>query len=145
MYTYLMKSSYGYKIGKSKNPENRLKIFLTGTPDMRIIAYGKGNRESILHDKYRSKRLKGEYFKLNRKDVENIIRLLKNEFSPQPDSKTYQRKLNYVIPFGKFKGYQIKDMTTKEELQYMKWFLKNTYEPKSEICKIFRWWLRQMI
>ena len=139
-----MKSKYGYKIGKSKDPKKRLRTFKTAAPDVKLIAYGNGVSESFLHSKYKNRRKMGEWFMLSPKEVESIIRSLKNEYSPEPDSKKYQQKLNYVIRFGKHKGKKMSMMTSYEELSYIKWFLRESESNESYTRKVFKWWLRQM-
>ena len=143
-YTYLMKAKYGYKIGKSKNPSSRLITFKTVVPDIRILGFGKGVSESELHRRYKYKRINGEWFNLNRKDVEKILNLLKNNYTPDRDSKRYEKKLAFEIMFGKHKGKKISMMTSPEEISYLKWFLRVSKEKSSYTYKIFKWWLLQI-
>ncbi len=140
--TYLVKSKEGYKIGKSKNPEKRLKAIQTSAPSATLIAYGTGVEESRLHQQYKDQRIRGEWFKLRRADVESITRRLNNELSHI--SKNYNSKLNYVINFGMYKGVQIQMMTEKRQLSYIRWYLKNCTRRKSKVYKIFKWWLKEM-
>ena len=74
---YILKSDHGYKIGYSKNPENRLVTFGNKLPfpveyeclfqveDMRIT-------EKYLHELYAHKRIDGEWFDLTADDIETI-------------------------------------------------------------------------
>lgn len=144
VYTYLLKSKGEYKIGKSVDPEKRLRQLQTGNTDVRLIAYGEGMTEKALHNKFAERRTKGEWFKLKVGDVETIIRLLKNDYQIKEDSGNYDKKLAYVINFGMFKGRIISTMTSTRELSYMSWFIQNTGNKKSKIAKIFRWWLLEM-
>lgn len=77
-YVYLVKAETGqYKIGLSKDPHNRAKTFgvllpfnvefeaLIKTDNMRLL-------EAQLHQRFASKRLYGEWFKLEPADVEYI-------------------------------------------------------------------------
>jgi predicted GIY-YIG superfamily endonuclease len=77
-YVYLIQSPTGaYKIGRTKNPANRLQTFhvklpfeveyvaVISTPDMYRL-------ESNLHRQYASKRVNGEWFMLDAADVEAI-------------------------------------------------------------------------
>lgn len=77
-YVYLLKSENGhYKIGKAKNPDNRLKTFTVKLPfkveyvctiqtvDMREL-------EQALHEQFAAKRIDGEWFDLATEDIEYI-------------------------------------------------------------------------
>lgn len=76
VYVYLMVDDYTnlYKIGKSNNVHFREKTLLSQTPKIRLIHYF--NRpdylESDLHKKYKSQRVRGEWFELTQEDVEFI-------------------------------------------------------------------------
>lgn len=64
---YIIQSSMTgmIKIGRSKNPEKRLKQLQTGNPNkLKLIAEFKnqGWKEKIIHEKLRLFRLKGEWF-----------------------------------------------------------------------------------
>ena len=53
------------KIGRSKDPQKRLKQLQTGNPNkLKLIAYfeGEGWREKLLHEHLSSHRLEGEWF-----------------------------------------------------------------------------------
>lgn len=74
MYIYIMKCSSFYKIGYSKNPENRLKTVRTHNPlDVKIIATLKTDNyielERELHDLFYNKRARGEWFELKEDDL----------------------------------------------------------------------------
>ena len=77
-FVYLLKGETGqYKIGKAKNPENRLKTFTVKLPfhveyvctirtvDMREL-------EQALHEQFADKRIDGEWFDLATEDIEYI-------------------------------------------------------------------------
>lgn len=55
-----------------------------------------------------------------------------------------QKKLDFVIPFGKHKGKMIKMMTTREEINYAKWFVKNMKNKKNKTYKALKWWIGQI-
>ncbi len=65
-------------------------------------------------------------------------------FELPPISKNYERKLEYVINFGMYKGMQIQMMTDKRQLSYIRWYLKKCKRKKSKAYKIFKWWLKEM-
>lgn len=77
-YVYLLQSSTGhYKIGRTRNPEDRLRTFgvmlpfeveyvcVIQTPDMFKL-------ESDLHNLFSQKRVSGEWFSLDNTDVDHI-------------------------------------------------------------------------
>jgi len=56
------------KIGRSINPEKRLKQLQTGNPfKLKLIHvfYNEGNKEKFLHEELKTFRLKGEWFNYN--------------------------------------------------------------------------------
>lgn len=77
-YVYLIRSPDGvYKIGKTANPEQRLRAFLTQFPFAveyvsLIRTENMGKLEKELHRKFDLKRLKGEWFALSDDDVTYI-------------------------------------------------------------------------
>lgn len=80
-FVYLFKCKGLYKIGKSKNPKQRLKT-LQGTigayPIEMIHAFPCADMkqaESSLHRRYSDKRVRGEWFKLNWRSVQSILRI----------------------------------------------------------------------
>lgn len=77
-YVYLLKSENGhYKIGKAKNPDNRLKTFTVKLPFKveyicTIQTVDMGELEAALHEQYETKRIDGEWFNLEPEDIEYI-------------------------------------------------------------------------
>lgn len=71
-YTYLIHNGRNYKIGYSKNPEMRLKTFKVADPNCKLIIFGAGNIEKELHLMYKKHRIKGEWFDLNRIEIQKI-------------------------------------------------------------------------
>lgn len=75
-YIYLLKSEAGhYKIGRTHNPDDRAKTFGVKLPfRVEYICLIKCNDmellEAALHCRFAKKRLDGEWFKLNAKDVD---------------------------------------------------------------------------
>jgi hypothetical protein len=74
--TYLIKDDKtGYtKIGRSFDPKQREKTFLSDCPTLRLIAVSELNVEKQLHKDYSSKRKRGEWFDLSNKEIESIIK-----------------------------------------------------------------------
>lgn len=82
-YVYLIKSAYGYKIGKTKNMKQRTQLFGVKLPfPIEIAGYGwfddYSAAETEYHRRYAQKRLDGEWFKLSESDVLTISRELKS-------------------------------------------------------------------
>lgn len=73
-FVYLLKSKYGYKIGRSKNVHSRLRLFNVKLPFefevMGVIpTYDSILLEKKFHAHFLDKRLNGEWFALNGKDL----------------------------------------------------------------------------
>jgi hypothetical protein len=81
-YVYVMidKNTGFYKIGRSKNPETREKTLQSEKPTIELLFHhdARNKDEKILHDLYKEKRVRGEWFDLNGSDILNI----KKYFSP---------------------------------------------------------------
>jgi hypothetical protein len=75
-YVYLIKMDSHYKIGISKNPKRRLKAFSTMPQEVEVILTAKVNDyariEEELHEKYKEKRVRGEWFELDDLEVKEI-------------------------------------------------------------------------
>ncbi|WP_291138615.1 GIY-YIG nuclease family protein [Flavobacterium sp. UBA7663] len=75
-YVYLMVNSYsGYiKIGRSKNPRYREKTLHSQEPTISLIAQWQCSKhiEKELHEKFKSKRVRGEWFRLQLNDLKEI-------------------------------------------------------------------------
>lgn len=80
-YVYLIKSPTGaYKIGRTNNPENRMRTFNVKLPfEIEFIALIKTEDmvwlEKDLHDRFAAKRINGEWFSLDENDVDYITGL----------------------------------------------------------------------
>lgn len=68
------KGSNAYKIGVSTNPEKRMKSIKSASAHAELLFYLDGDEynEKFLHDKFTSKRIRGEWFNLSTEDVEYI-------------------------------------------------------------------------
>lgn len=62
------------KIGKSVNPLKRERTLQAEKPTIKLIHYFDGDYEDELHRKYDSVRVRGEWFKINMREVRNIIK-----------------------------------------------------------------------
>jgi prophage antirepressor-like protein len=74
--TYLMvDNSNGYvKIGKSINPKKRERTLLSEKPTIKLLFVCENNVESELHQKYASKRIRGEWYKISLDEVASIVK-----------------------------------------------------------------------
>ncbi len=77
-YVYLIRSPTGaYKIGRSKNPKDRIQTFEVKLPFeiqyiVTIRASNMSGLERALHEKYGAKRINGEWFALDEQDVDDF-------------------------------------------------------------------------
>jgi hypothetical protein len=75
-YVYLIKMGEYYKIGISQNPKKRIKEFTLLPQKLEIILTAKVNDyariEEELHEKYKAKRVRGEWFGLDDLEVKEI-------------------------------------------------------------------------
>lgn len=70
IYTYIMSDKGDLlKIGKSNNVLKRLNSMKTSNPYIKIYATCEQNIEHILHNKFKAKRVIGEWFKLSKEDL----------------------------------------------------------------------------
>jgi hypothetical protein len=81
-YVYLMVNSYtGYiKIGTSKNPRYREKTLHSQEPTISLIAQWRCDKkvEKELHEKFKNKRVRGEWFRLQLSDLKEIETSMSN-------------------------------------------------------------------
>lgn len=76
-YIYILKSQYGYKIGKTISVPNRVYIFTIKLPfEVSVVytarVYQYNNVEKALHEMYKDKNIRGEWFNLTDGDVDEI-------------------------------------------------------------------------
>lgn len=130
MYCYLISDGWRYKIGKSTNPQERVKALKTANPHCELITYGIGRTEKQLHEIFNAFRTGGEWFKLKHKHVELIKRLLNNKETSQDllvcanlraAVRREKSDLSTYMKLGKYKGKKISDMTSPEEIKYLVW------------------------
>lgn len=74
--TYIIKDSSSglFKIGKSRNPIERLKTLSIGNPNLSIIGVCNKNVELLIHKEYDSVRVDGEWFRMDNNDICHIIK-----------------------------------------------------------------------
>lgn len=103
IYVYLMYDGCNYKIGKSKDPEKRLRELATANPNIKLIAYSDSVVEKYIHKLFEHKRLfspsgkKSEWFDLNEDDLHSILRLFETgEAGNQDPNKQFRRNLTFL-------------------------------------------------
>lgn len=74
-FCYLMvDDATGYvKIGRSVNPKARERTLQSEKPTIRMLHYFEKNHERELHELYREKRIRGEWFDLKENEITKII------------------------------------------------------------------------
>lgn len=82
--TYIMiDHNTGYcKIGKSKNPRFREKTLQSEKPTIEMLFVINKNIEKELHRRYSDKRVRGEWFRLEDKDVEYLRKKYSEKYLP---------------------------------------------------------------
>ena len=88
-YIYVIKSSIYYKIGKTTNIKQRMRALQYANPikiELKIIQEISHciTRERDIHDRFDSKRIRGEWFRLTKKDIKDLQRLV-SIFKTQDD------------------------------------------------------------
>lgn len=107
MYVYLIKCSIYYKIGYSKNPNNRLKTVKTHNPlDVKLFATLKTDNylsiEKELHNLFANKNSRREWFELHEEDLLH----LKIEYG-----------FNFLIPINSIKDTTVKNQHVLNEIK----------------------------
>lgn len=86
-FVYIINSAIGYKIGRTKNIDNRSAIFNVKLPfewsfyDIHIVKDSK-RVEKLFHLVFKNKRINGEWYDLNAEDLNDIKRFLQTPYSP---------------------------------------------------------------
>ena len=98
-YIYVIKMDNYYKIGKTKNPKERFGEYTLLPKEPTIICcecvsfYSKV--ETDLHKKYKEKALRGEWFALDEKDVEEIKQILSKVKTNEPIIENAQETIDF--------------------------------------------------
>lgn len=102
-FLYIIYLEYGFKIGISRSPLERLEAVRQGLPSQKCFFVGlySGENSSVfekrLHAQYRNQRISGEWFYLNEANLENIDKyLIKSSFERM--IKLSVLWANYVSP-----------------------------------------------
>jgi hypothetical protein len=83
-YIYLLKSKHGVKIGRTINPKSRISDIQVQIPFgieeiANYVVFDMYKKEKELHEKYKTKRLKGEWFNLSMEEIREIQHYLQLE------------------------------------------------------------------
>jgi hypothetical protein len=73
MKTYLMFDGNLYKIGKSNNPEKRLKQLKTANPNIQLLAITEKITEDFLHNQFNEYRVTGEWFLFDEVNLKQVL------------------------------------------------------------------------
>ncbi len=103
-YVYVMQTSDNtVKVGRSKNPEKRLKNLQTGNPnEIKLIDTIKSEFSSEIERQFRhkhdDKRIKGEHYNLSQKEAMDSLSKIKSKL----DTETYAKpdKDGWASPFS---------------------------------------------
>ena len=79
MYIYLIFDPFSRltKIGKSKNPQKRFLAIKTSNPNAELFFYSSDYTEDVLHEMFKLKRERGEWFALDKYDIFQITKSFK--------------------------------------------------------------------
>jgi|SRR5688572_18261913 len=97
MITYIIKSCNLYKIGKTEDLENRINQYNTHNPEFEIIKTIKGDYEQDLHNHFKDKWVKCEWFNLNNEDIESIDNLIQSFPIKFKIDKEYTKLIDALI------------------------------------------------
>jgi predicted GIY-YIG superfamily endonuclease len=87
-YVYLIEAENGLvKIGRTEDVERRLSSINSASPICVTLLHSEFVKdavemERVLHDRFQSKRMRGEWFRLSESDVDEAIHLLAEARSP---------------------------------------------------------------
>lgn len=100
-YVYVAKCEDRYKIGWTQNPSRRMASLQTGNPfEIELVGFipGSMSDEERFHDHFASKRCRGEWFLLDRDDIDYILSLAPESEVPVKiqDFATFARKVQMM-------------------------------------------------
>lgn len=70
-----------YKIGRTGRISQRLEALKNVVPDLELINVCNNDLEILLHDCFKEKRIEGEWFRLEKEDIEDIERVFKIQYN----------------------------------------------------------------
>lgn len=119
MNTYLFKDYNYYKIGKSKNVENRFRELEKYNPTLSVVSFVDKDIENYLHRKFKDKRVKNEWFCLNDNEEQDVLREFGN---PNINDIPYK---DYVIDSGMYEGRFLISMRSDSEIAWLRSNINN--------------------
>lgn len=155
-WTYLVSDGQKHKIGRSKNPEQRVAALRTANPGCILVAKTQRVTERAMHVLFREKRLDREWFRLSPTDLDRVLALfgtgvdeskqplLAHHFRRHRKEKGYS---SYTIPFGMHRGTKLTTMVSADQVSYLEWFVNKPHsqtEQKQAPYAAFRWWLNEL-
>ena len=83
IYLMIDKNTGFYKIGRSTNPSHREKTLQSEKPTIEMLFFYDAivSDEKVLHDKFKDKRIRGEWFDLSGSDILNIKNYFENNLT----------------------------------------------------------------
>ena len=80
-YIYIIKSGNAYKVGKTRNLQQRLKTYITENPQEITLVFaclvvGYDQMETILHKRFGLRRIHGEWFDLDVEAIQDAMEML---------------------------------------------------------------------
>jgi hypothetical protein len=164
---YLIHDGRHYKIGKSKDPEKRLKEIKTANHKAKLVCYSELMPEKFFHEVYAHRRTGGEWFNLIDREVEVIIKMMrtKNKVKAEALMRMCARQLrrneptrneirvvneikerrqvlkdydNAKFNFGKYSGIFVKDMQSVDQRKYLFWAYHNLGNMDAKIKKAIK-------
>lgn len=91
-YTYLMRDGHVCKIGKSKNPEQRLHSIKTSRPKIRLVGYSTKHSEKHIQKRYKKYNIGGEWFKFPESVFQSAVKDICNK-EQREFQKKYEKRL----------------------------------------------------
>lgn len=160
---YLMYDGRQYKIGKSIDPEKRLRTMRTGNPSIKLLFYSPNIPEKFLHQMFNPLNTQLEWFRLTQSDVRTIEILMdvksketmkclmrmghKRVANSKPTRQECYDKIysKTKLQYGRYAGRKLGSFKTGEEFQYMDWLHGKMIENKQtgkELFKALDWTLK---
>lgn len=104
-FIYVFKCNEFYKIGISGNVENRFQVIDKSIPFEMSVDYkspefiyiNKGKIEKHLHKEFKAKRIKGEWFKLNKSDLNKIKNIIADDYLMEQWKDAFYTEQNKII------------------------------------------------
>lgn len=145
-YTYLVTDGQYYKIGSSLNPFRRVKELQTANPSAKLLGYTKKYEEKRLHDKYKKWRVKGEWFNLPQYEVDRLLTEMKKPKKKKSLAEIKELALeSYIIPYGDYKGKLLSEMTSVDDIRYLRKQIRELPRHCEEWAMFVRWCNKMVI